>query len=52
MKVNMATALIFVLLALLHVAAGESVIGGKLLEFSCSQQQVYGKYTSKMIICL
>ena len=43
----MATALIFMLLALLNVAAGKSIIGGKLLEFSCSQRQVYGKYASK-----
>ena len=35
------------LLALLHVAAGRSVAGGKLQEFSCSQQQMYGKYASR-----
>ena len=32
------------LLALLHVATGRSVVSGKLLEFSYSQQQMYGKY--------
>ena len=43
----MATALTFMLLALLNVAAGRSIVGGKLLEFSCSQWQVYRKYASK-----
>ena len=43
----MATALNFMLLALLNVAAGRSIVGGKLLEFSRSQRQVYGRYASK-----
>ena len=34
------------LLALLHIVAGRSTVGGKLLEFSCSQRQMYGKYAS------
>lgn len=39
--------LIWTLLALFHVAAGRSTPGGKLLEFSCSQQEIYGKYASQ-----
>ena len=43
---NMA-ALTLALLALLHVAVGRSVVGGKLLEFSCTERQMYGKYASQ-----
>lgn len=40
-------ALTLVLLSLLHIATAKSIAGGKLLEFSCSQQQLYGKYASQ-----
>ena len=43
---NMA-ALALGLLALLNVATGRSAVGGKLLEFSCSQRQMYGKYSGQ-----
>ena len=43
---NMA-ALTLALLALLHVATGRVAVGGKLLEFSCSQRQMYGKYSGQ-----
>ena len=35
------------MITLLHVAAGRSVVGGKLLEFSCTERQMYGKYASQ-----
>ena len=41
------TALTLALLALLHIATGRVAVNSKLLEFSCSQQQMHGKYTSK-----
>ena len=43
---NMA-ALTLALLVLLHVATGRVAVGGKLLEFSCSQRQMYGKYAGQ-----
>ena len=43
----MAATLTLTLLALVCIAAGRSIIGGNLLEFSCAQRQMYGKYASK-----
>ena len=40
-------ALTLALLALVYVATGRSVVGGKLLEFSYSQRQMYGKYAGQ-----
>ena len=43
----MAVLLLTLILALLNIVAGRSIAGGELLEFSCSQRQMYGKYASK-----
>ena len=43
----MALLLFTLILALLNIVAGRSIDGGELLEFSCSQRQMYGKYASK-----